>query len=90
MQNGRVVTPAKTSSNIGQRAAGELAREKHGDLPWTRDLARAVCRMHFTRIELVEFRRLLLDFFDGGAALPCCGTRTDSFLGNLCRHAACP
>jgi hypothetical protein len=64
-----MVAAAKTFSDIGQRTTGEFAGEKHGDLPRTRDLAGAERRLHFAQIELVELRRLLLDFLDGDAAI---------------------
>src|SRR5258705_3414667 len=57
VQHGRMVTPPKTPSDIGKRAARELAGEIHGHLPGPGNAPGAARRMQFPQVEPVILRR---------------------------------
>ena len=85
MQHGGVVAAAKASPDLGQRAAGKLARQIHRDLARTGDAAGALRRMEILDFQLVEFRRLALDVLDrrlGAGA----GTQAHRFFRCLQGH----
>src|SRR5690349_12124423 len=69
MQHRCVVAAAETPADIGQRAAGQFARQEHRHLARPRHTARAPCRVQLADIELVELGRLLLDLLDRDPAI---------------------